>query len=150
MKRFLLSLFFAAGFSSLMAQTAPASTTQADALQLKETTFNFGKIQQGRPVTHVFELVNTGKEAIKLEDVQASCGCTTPEWSRDLIQPGAKSTIKVGYNAAAEGDFSKTVTITYQDNGQKHKALAISGNVYTAPPTPAPLNSSISLLKQNQ
>ena len=118
----------------------------ADILQLKENTYSFGKIPQGRPVIHVFEVENIGKEPLLLENVQASCGCTTPEWSREAIAPGATAPIKVGYNAYAEGRFNKTVTIFY-NNGQT-KALIISGDVYKLPATAAPENSSVQFLKQ--
>ena len=132
-----------------VAATAPksvnASPVAAEVLGLKENGFDFGKIPQGRPVTHVFEFTNNGKEALKLENVQASCGCTTPEWSKEPVEPGASATIKVGYNAAAEGPFTKTVTISY--NGNQVKTITISGTVYKAPATSAPANASISLLK---
>ncbi len=117
-----------------------------DILQLKESGYGFGKIPQGRPVIHNFEIVNTGSEPLLLENVQASCGCTTPEWSRDAIAPGATAVIKVGYNAYAEGRFNKTVTIFY-NNGHT-KALLISGEVYKLPATAAPENASVQFLKQ--
>jgi hypothetical protein len=132
------------------AQTAavknPTPIPSSDILQLKENTYSFGKIPQGRPVMHVFEIENTGKEPLLLENVQASCGCTTPEWSREAIAPGATAPIKVGYNAYAEGRFNKTVTIFY-NNGQT-KALIISGEVYKLPATAAPENASVQFLKQ--
>ena len=88
-----------------------ANVSKADVLQVKETTHNFGKIPQGRPATYTFEITNTSNEPLTLENVQASCGCTTPEWSKEPIAPGASANIKVGYNAYAEGLFNKTVTI---------------------------------------
>jgi hypothetical protein len=88
----------------------------ADVLELKENLHNFGKIPQGRPATYTFEIVNTGSTPLRLDNVHASCGCTTPEWSRDPIQPGATAQIRVGYNAFAEGTFNKTVTIIYNTN----------------------------------
>lgn len=117
----------------------------ADSLHLKETNHNFGKIPQGRPVFHEFEVINAGKQPLVISEVQASCGCTTPEWSRDPIEPGKSSKIIVGYNSAAAGDFSKIVTVLY---GSKRQNLVISGNVYPGPATSAPLNTSISLLKK--
>jgi hypothetical protein len=143
-----LTLLLAAGLgTALQAQTAPdTKAPAAEALVLKQTSFDFGKIPQGRPVTHVFEITNTGKETLHLDNVQASCGCTTPEWSREPIQPGATTSIKVGYNAAAEGAFNKTVTIVYNNN--QTKTIVISGTVYKAPATSAPANASLSLLKQ--
>jgi hypothetical protein len=118
----------------------------ADVLELKEISHNFGKIPQGRPAVYAFEIVNTGGTALKLDNVQASCGCTTPEWSRDPIEAGATVKLKVGYNAYAEGPFTKTVTIIYNTN--QTKTLTISGEVYKMPVTSAPENSSVQLLKQ--
>jgi len=123
-----------------------ASAPQDDILQLKEPSYSFGKIPQGRPVIHVFEIINTGKDPLMLENVQASCGCTTPEWSREAIAPGATAPIKVGYNAYADGHFNKTVTIYY--NNGRTKALIISGEVYKLPATAAPENASVQFLKQ--
>jgi hypothetical protein len=126
---------------------ALAQTAHTEGLALKETQFHFGKIQQGRPVTHVFTITNTGDKPLLLENVQASCGCTTPEWSKAPVAPGASADIKVGYNAAAEGVFNKTVTISYE--GNQHKTIVIKGEVYKAPPASAPANPSIAVLKQN-
>ncbi|AXY75499.1 DUF1573 domain-containing protein [Paraflavitalea soli] len=147
MKKWITVLLIAGFATAAQAQNTPDSKSAVpEVLALKETSFDFGKIGQGRPVTHVFEVTNTGKEVMRLDNVQASCGCTTPEWSREPIQPGATASIKVGYNAAAEGPFNKTVTIVYNNN--QTKTIVISGNVYKAPATSAPANASLSLLKQ--
>src|SRR5258705_8262167 len=109
----LLSTFFFVGAQSNI--NAPVVTTpvQGEFLQLKETEHDFTKIPQGKPVYYSFQIVNTGSLPLKLDDVHASCGCTTPEWSREAIAPGATAEIKVGYNAASEGPFEKLINITY-------------------------------------
>ena len=112
---------------------------------LKETEFDFGKIPQGKPVTHAFEFVNTGTTPFSLDNVQASCGCTTPVWNKDVVAPGASAKITVGYNAQNEGEFAKPVTITY--NGNQTKQITIKGDVWKTPVTSAPENTSISSLK---
>jgi hypothetical protein len=132
--------------SIVLKPSGSSADPKEDILQLKESSYSFGKIPQGRPVIHIFEIVNTGTKPLMLENVQASCGCTTPEWSREAISPGATASIKVGYNAYSEGHFNKTVTIFY-NNGQT-KALIISGEVYKVPATAAPENASVQFLKQ--
>lgn len=127
------------------AQVKPVSDTKPETIQLKESSFDFGRIPQGKPVTHVFKVTNTGSAPLVLEDVQASCGCTTPEWSKEPIAPGATAEIKVGYNAAAEGSFEKSINIIYQQ-GQM-KMITIKGAVWKTPDQPAPKNQSIALLK---
>ena len=119
-----------------------------DALTLKETEFDFGKIPQGKPVTHVFEFTNTGTAPFSLEKVQASCGCTTPVWNKDVVAPGQTAKITVGYNAQNEGQFAKPVTITY--NGNQVKQITIKGEVWKTPVTSAPENTSVNALKNEQ
>lgn len=118
----------------------------ADVLKLKESEHNFDKIPQGKPVYYTFDIINIGTTALKLDDVHASCGCTTPEWSKEEIAPGATAKIKVGYNAAAEGYFEKGITITYNSN--QTKQITIKGTVWKAPDGSAPVNASIDLLKK--
>ena len=76
--------FIAIKFSA-MSQNVTPLPAKSDQLQLKETSHIFGKIPQGRPAVYVFEIINTGTDALKLDNVQASCGCTTPEWSKEPI-----------------------------------------------------------------
>jgi hypothetical protein len=121
-------------------------TTLEENLLLKEAEHDFGKIPQGKPVTYVFEVSNTGKTALKIDNVQASCGCTTPEWDKEkAIDPGMNSKITVGYNAAAEGPFTKFITITY--NGTQTKQLTIKGEVWKTPAASAPANAGLNDLK---
>ncbi len=115
-------------------------------LVMKETEFNFGKIPQGKPVTHIFDVDNKSKDSLKIANVQASCGCTTPDWEKDkTIAPGANTKITVGYNAAAEGPFTKFITISY--NGGQTKQITIKGEVWKTPATSAPENKNLNEIK---
>jgi hypothetical protein len=143
MKKFIASVVLMTAFYLAGAQTQVAPE---EVLLLKETEHDFGKIPQGKPVYYTFDIVNNGKTELKLDDVKASCGCTTPEWSRDPIAPGATAKIKVGFNASAENYFEKTITITY--NTTQSKQLKIKGTVWKAPDGSAPVNASIDLLKK--
>ncbi len=117
-----------------------------DILKLKETEHDFSKIPQGKPVYYTFEVINTGKTPLKLDNVTATCGCTTPEWSQEPIAPGATAKIKVGYNAAAEGPFEKFITVIYNTN--QSKQIKIKGQVWKAPDGSAPANASVDFLKK--
>ena len=127
--------------------TNSISIAQADEmLTLKETEFDFGKIPQGKPVTHIFEVTNKSNVALKISQVNASCGCTTPTWEKDkTIAPGEKTNITVGYNAAAEGPFTKFITVTYNDT--QSKQITIKGEVWKTPGSSAPENKGVNDLK---
>jgi Protein of unknown function (DUF1573) len=140
--------------SATTANDIPAAVTsnvitiaQADELlTLKETEFNFGKIPQGKPVTHIFEVTNKSNIPLKIATVTASCGCTTPEWDKDkVVAPGEKTNITVGYNAAAEGPFTKFITVNYNDS--QTKQITIKGEVWKTPGSSAPENKALNDLK---
>jgi hypothetical protein len=114
-------------------------------LSVNEMVHDFGKIPQGKPVFYNFIAKNLAATPVVIETVQASCGCTTPEWSSEPIQEGGSSIIKVGYNAAAPGYFEKTITVVYA--GGNNILLTIKGEVWKTPDQSAPLNKSIAFLK---
>lgn len=151
MKRIFIAALAFFLFSSVKAQTITTvqkgdQQTMVDPLAVKEDIHDFGTIPQGKPVYYYFEIVNNGAVPLKLENVQASCGCTTPEWNKEPVAAGSTDKIKVGYNAAVEGPFEKFITITY--NGNQTKQIRIKGTVWKAPPGSAPVNSSVQFLKQ--
>ena len=138
------------GVGAVTSVVTPTTTTTTPPdemlLVLKETEFNFGKIPQGKPVTHIFFVENKSKDSLKIANVQASCGCTTPDWEKDkAVAPGASTKITVGYNAAAEGAFTKFITVTY--NGAQSKQITISGEVWKTPATSAPENKGLNDIK---
>ncbi len=102
--------------------------------KFNETTFNFGDLKQNNPATHVFEFTNTGTEPISLENVQATCGCTIPQWDKNPIAAGKTGTITVVYNSANPGNFTKTITVKFI-NGETD-FLTITGVVEPAPVVP--------------
>ena len=138
--------FFTLLVCAILLETANAQTAINEDLQLNEMEYDFGTIPQGKPVYHFFQIMNKGAAPLKLDNVQATCGCTTPEWNKEPIAAGAADKIKVGYNAATEGPFEKFITVTY--NGNVTKQIKIKGNVWKAPSGSAPSNASVNFLKQ--
>ncbi len=88
------------------------SYAQKGVMKFAKETHDFGKIEQGKPVTHVFEFKNTGNDPVVINDAQASCGCTKPSWTREAVMPGKTGTVSATFNAAAGGPFNKSVTVT--------------------------------------
>lgn len=85
---------------------------QKGVMKFAKETHDFGKVEQGKPVTYVFDFKNTGTDPIIISDASASCGCTKPTFSREPIMPGKSGSISATYNAAAMGQFNKSVTVT--------------------------------------
>ena len=114
-----------------------AQKATSDMITLSADSHNFGRIPQGVPATTFFTITNTTDRPIAIESATAGCGCTTPEFSKDPIAPGGTAKIKVGYNAAAPGFFTKEVTIKLA-GATDVKIIRITGEVVTdaAPSTP--------------
>lgn len=74
--------------------------------------YDFGTLTEGDTVEHVFKFTNTGEFPLIINNITVSCGCTTPEWPREPIAPGATSSIRVRFNSRGKsGEQNKTVTV---------------------------------------
>ena len=93
---------------------------------------DYGTIAQGADGNRVFKFKNTGKEPLIITNVKASCGCTTPNYTRNPVAPGEKGEIAVHYDTNRMGQFHKTITV--QSNGKSAtKVITIKGNVEPKP-----------------
>jgi hypothetical protein len=117
----ILACVLAFSFTQVNAQTAttasssPAtSVTNPNAPKAKfdKTVNDFGEIEQGIPKEAQFKLTNEGKEPLLISQAKAGCGCTNLKYSQEPILPGKSTIIAATYNAAAMGQFSKSVTVT--------------------------------------
>jgi len=128
----LFSFLFALALAlPVLAQT---ETKDKPAIKFKSENHDSGKIKAGVQATHEFEFVNTGKGALIISNVAASCGCTTPDWTREPIAPGKTGKIKAVYNSQGRpGQFTKQVTVT-SNAAEATKVLTISGLVEKVEP----------------
>lgn len=130
MKKLILSISAIFLFGMLSAQT---EQTNATVEEKSEITFvslehNYGQLEFNANSTYQFEFTNTSKVVLVLNDVKASCGCTTPEWSREPIKPGEKGKITVKYNTMIPGPFHKSITV-YSNAKVNPIVLTIQGEV---------------------
>jgi hypothetical protein len=86
--------------------------TDVAVVTVDNQNFDFGKIKQGVPATHRFMFTNTGKVPVVITNAQPSCGCTSPNWTKEPILPGGQGFVDATYNAAAAGGFNKSITVT--------------------------------------
>ena len=100
----------------------------AQKVKFEKTTHEFGELEKGDPAEHTFTFTNVSEAPITLGRVKASCGCTTPSWTKEEVAPGATGEIKVKYNSNRIGKFTKTVTVTV-DETERPTILYIKGNV---------------------
>ena len=102
--------------------------TESAAFVWTATVYDFGKIQKDSPVSHEFTFTNSGEEALIISSVQASCGCTVTEYTKDPIPAGKTGFVKATYNAAKVGVFTKSITIKANTQDEA-TLLTIKGEV---------------------
>lgn len=105
MKRIVLAACALLLSATMFAQKA------ADVIKFKDPVHDFGKIKQNVPVTYDFVFSNVGGKPVVIESAIASCGCTTPVKPEAPVAKGKTDKITAGFNAAALGTFTKTITI---------------------------------------
>ncbi|RZK79718.1 MAG: DUF1573 domain-containing protein, partial [Pedobacter sp.] len=70
----LFTLVFGIGVAA-NAQTKPAD------FKFEKETHDFGMLTGNKPVSYDFKFVNVGDEPLIISKVEASCGCTVPEYT---------------------------------------------------------------------
>lgn len=121
MKNFILLAVIS--FASLRA------LAQVEPIVFEEKEYDFGIVNEADgPVTHEFVFLNNTDGPVKILNVRASCGCTTPGWSKEEVQPGKSGFVKAQYNPYNRpGPFNKTLTVSTTLN--KNIILRIKGSV---------------------
>lgn len=104
MKKIIFLLIAVLGIATVFAQGKTP-------IEFKEVKHSFGKIKQNVPATYTFTFKNVSDAPVIIESATAQCGCTTPEYPKGVIAKGVSNTVKVTYNAAAMGSFTKQVTV---------------------------------------
>ena len=97
--------------SEVSAATVVAEGTPA--FSFNEEFRDFGNIEEGLTVEHIFKFTNSGDAPLIISNAQGSCGCTVPQYSRNPIAPGETGEIKVSFNSAGRaGKQDKRVTLS--------------------------------------
>ena len=94
------------------AETRDASASKFPKMIFTETEFDFGTIDQGTSVEHVFEFTNTGEAPLVIVSAKSSCGCTVPTYPKTPVAPGDSAEMLVKFNGSGKNQVSKTVTVT--------------------------------------
>lgn len=148
MKKWLFVLPAFLFFTGVKAQTneKDTATDVSKVVSFSELDHDFGKIPYGKPVEYSVNMKNISAKPIGIKDVVKSCGCTTPVWSAGPYAPGDTFAVKLGFSGYADGNFSKLVTI-YFDNGMT-EVIKFHGETFKAPDNAAPANSAVSKMKE--
>ncbi len=98
-------------------------------ISFEENKFSFDTIARNSNGEHNFFFVNAGSEPLLITSAFSSCGCVVPEFPKQPILPGEKSSIKVKYNTNIVGDFTKVIVVKSNAKNNSKSILRISGVV---------------------
>lgn len=130
-RTFISSFFLFIWACNCFAQTA--------IIQFEKTTHDFGTVKEEGTITHEFKFTNKGTVPLLISNVRASCGCTTPGWTKEPILPGKTGVITAQYNTVNRpGAFNKNLTVT-SNTEPAMTVLYITGNVTPKVKTPEEL-----------
>lgn len=96
--------------------------------KFEKETHDFGNIPFNKPASYEFSFTNAGDAPIILTEVAPSCGCSVADFSKTPVKPGDSGKIKVTYNAATKGPFTKSFTVK-SNTKTPVKTLTVKGNV---------------------
>ena len=110
--------------------TTPVAAPKQSQIKWEQEMHDFGEIQKGKPVTYEFTFTNTTNETILITTVKPACGCTAANYTKTPVKPGEKGMVAATFNAAAAGQFQKSVTIlTKEGDDDASKTLSFKGKV---------------------
>jgi len=122
-----LALCLTVGIRSSSSASPPGQAVEGSApqIQLDASTFDFGSVEEGTTVKHVFKITNAGGRLLHIDNVSASCGCTMLVLAKNELEPGQSTSLNVLIDTAMkQGSVTKNVTI--DSNDPEHSRVSIS------------------------
>ncbi|MDH6312836.1 hypothetical protein M2137_001621 [Parabacteroides sp. PFB2-10] len=115
-------------FMALLLATGAANAQAV--ISTENANFDFGEVKEADgKVEHAFVIKNTGDQPLVITRVIPSCGCTTPDWTKEPIAAGKTGTIKITFDPANRpGPFTKTISV-YSNGKTGSFILTIRGEV---------------------
>ena len=112
------------------------SAEEGPRIKFDSEKFDFGKVEQGKVLNHVFKYTNVGDATLIIDSVRTTCGCTAALVSGKRLNPGKNGVIKVSFDTTGYGgDTSKYIFVESNDPEAPQKQLTISAAI-NVPPSP--------------
>lgn len=104
-------------------------TSKVAKIKFEETHISFGIIKEGEIVEKSFKFLNIGKYPLYILDVYGTCGCTVPEWPKEMIEPGNGGTIRVKFNSEGKTNEQRKLITVVANTFPVETLLYLEGNV---------------------
>jgi len=128
MKRYLLVLGAFVLLASCVNKNEKQAKQSGEEIYFEQSSYDYGEIAEDSDGIYKISFKNIGKEAIVINRVRSSCGCTIPSWPKEPIEAGSGGIIEVKYNTALTGSFMKSVYV-YSSAKNSPVKLTVRGKV---------------------
>ncbi|WP_139920638.1 DUF1573 domain-containing protein [Hymenobacter sp. DG01] len=151
-KALLLALSLSVMGFAAQAQTAAVKPANAQTkvagpqIQFEEMKYDFGSIRTGDVVEHTFKFKNVGTQPLVISNIGVSCGCTTPDWTKEPVMPGKTGTVTAKFNSAGKMGMQNKVLTIESNSAGGNAMVALVGDVKdaNAAMTAAPASTDVS------
>lgn len=103
----------------------PSENRDEAKIVFEEYEHDWGEINEGETVLHTFKFKNEGTKNLVISNVQASCGCTTPEWTKEPVEPAGEGKIVVKFSSTGKGGLQKKTVTVYSNSNPVATELSI-------------------------
>jgi hypothetical protein len=93
---FFFFLLFA--FSQARCYAQDTGKTASEAQTQDPYSWDFGQVEKGALLKHVFELKNESQRTLNIKEVTTSCGCTVSKVRKKTLLPKETTFIEVSFN----------------------------------------------------
>lgn len=101
----------------------------APAIKFEKNEHDFGKILQGELLSYTFKFKNTGNAPLIITSIEKTCGCTSPEYSKEPIKPGEEGKITITYDSKGHKGFQNKRLIVKTNTNPSESILRIKAQV---------------------
>lgn len=135
-----LALFVAVGTlgacrnDETSAAPAPSSAPRPKAPKIfvRGPSHDFGDVDEGAKLTHIFVVENRGSAPLRIKKVQPRIGCTVAKLARQEVAPGESVKVEVTFDTARrQGKQTKRIQILSDDPASPY-TLTVSANIVPA------------------
>ncbi|MDR0907029.1 MAG: DUF1573 domain-containing protein [Rikenellaceae bacterium] len=86
----------------------------------RDTSIFVGKVRAGEVIQYSGWLRNTGAEPLVITSVETSCGCTSVEYERQPIAPGARGRLSFRFDSSGQMTGRQVKYIDIHTSAGKH------------------------------
>lgn len=93
-------------------------------------TYNFGSVNaRNKELKYDFKFTNTTGVPVQIKNIDAPCGCTVPQWSKNVVPPNEQGNVKVLLRVnQLSGYFSRGIKV-FTNISEEPILLLVTGRV---------------------